>query len=1296
MRRVWLALAIAIASAAGAAGAAPAVPAAPTPWPIEVTPIVPSRVTQPSDTAGAAARHQAAATSRASDAGRSIAPTAGAGAHDGAEPANRTPAPPGFGAAFDSTRGSHPGTPGTAIVVARDSGAVVPPAAAGIGTPPRAVRPPASAPARPAGPTPPLNIAADNVTGSHGPEGDVILLNGNVRITRMRSVITSDHGRYLRSEGMLYLEQNVKLVDSTTTMTCNQASYSENDDMLRLQGNVVVTDHDATLRAPWATYDRRIGRAELFGGVDAHDKHETMRADSALYLRDSLLLKARGHVRGIDKDNKLELTARAVDWDRDARDAIAWGDPQLVSHEDQGHDTVIRARTLRVNTDTRVAEAVDSVTIVRDTLQARADYGQFDDLANYAILTGHPRAWDQETVVTGDTLEMWTDGHHLQRVVVERNAVMDYAGREPLTLGEKSRLSGDQVTVYFTDDDIDSLVSVGKAHNDYTAVPRPGKASETNLAQGDTITVFFLKRKIDRARVEGKASGEYQFAVAKGDTAAAADERVRYDARTIEYQVSRNRIVLDPGAHLTYRDLELTARRVEFDLNRQTLVAEGKPELVEHGDKVTGNLMTYDLESRVGNIYKAETEYEAGLYHGERIRKVSDKELDVMNGSYSTCNLPEPHYHFASRWMKIYLKDKLVAKPVVFYVKHVPLLALPFWVFPLKPGRHSGFMLPTFQLGFSNRAGQFFRNAGYYWAPNDYMDLTVDGDYYAAEPSWVVRTEGNYKLMYVLDGTFNGSFARDEGIKTENWDFDADHTQELTPRSRLVARASFVSSRDYNSSNLFGRSLSQRLNRFLTSSVAISHNADWASFNNFVERRQDLDADLELDDPDGAGPGRSKPVGTRASQFNLTESLPSLDMSFPTRTAGSLGFLRGTPFEKALSTMYLSMSARFLSLHTQRAFVEARLPTAADTTQDSLLVLGQEQNTRRGFQTDASVSDARRAFGWLNLRPSLNTSVAVFDHDRLGNKLVPTGVWSAGMNASASFYGTFTPHLGALDAFRHVVFPSVTLQYSPDFKNLLIAGPNGTEQERFESFGGIGVSGAKQFQLALGLDQRLQVKLRHKDQITRIDNLLAWSMSSNYDFLWAEHGARHPLTPIGSAVTFQPPKYFNASMNFTTDPYNGRPLRSLTYYLGLNLSSSGARRDDAPGLAVERSSNEVEAFHDNWNVGLTYSYSGGYPGDLPGKASPLWTTTRNANAVTSYQFSPAWGVEYSASFDLTLRQIGTQRFSLTRDLHCWEATFSRTFTAGGEAEYYFRLGVKEQKEIYIERGTRSGSLGGIQ
>ncbi len=1145
----------------------------------------------------------------------------------------------------------------------------------------------------------PLNIAADNVTGSHGPEGDLVLLHGNLRITRDRSVLTADDGRYLRAQGMLYLDGRVRIVDTTTTVTCDHASYSELDDVLQLGGHVVMVDRDATLEAPAGTFYRKSGMADLYGGVRGRDRDQRLVCERATYVRDSLLVRARGEVRGFDDEHKLELRARAVDYDRGTHEALATGDPLLISKDDQGKATEIRALTLKLNNETRLAEALDSVTVRRDTLRARADYALFDDRRGRGWLLGRPRVWDDHTVVTGDTLELWSRDRKLDRVVVRGGAVMDYLGASLPAAGETSRLVGRRVDAYFTNDEIDSLVAVGAARNLYTSAPQAGKTAERNEAVGDTITVFFHDRKIDRARVEGAARGEYHLAVDAADTTAAKKEVVLYDATRIHFVVPKSRIVLDRAAHLVYRDLELHSKRVEFDVERQTLVASGDPDLVDRGDRVTGHLMTYEMASRVGTIYQAETAYERGLYHGEAIRKVGDNELDVKNGSYSTCNLDSPHYHFSAHWMKIYIKDKLVAKPVVFYVKHIPVLALPFWIFPIKSGRHSGFLFPQFEFGFSNQAGQFLRNAGYYWAPNDYMDLTMSGDYYQAEPSWVTRAEGAYKLLYVMDGQFRGTLARNERLGREDWDFTADHSQAISPRTQMAARASFVSGRDYNVSNLYGRSLSQRLNRFLTSNLSLSHNADWAGVSAALDRRQDLDADAAIADPDGTGPLHGRAKGTLASLPNLLEITPSVSLSFPTRTLGAFGPVKGTFLEKPLSTLYFSLSSRFASQHERRAFVARQDTFTRAGIPDSVAVLGQRSTTRRALASSASLSDSRRPFGWLNLQPHLDADLVVFDFDEQGHFIDPAkprtllstsaGVWRSGVTTSASFYGTFRPRLGPLVGIRHVVTPSASYSYSPEFPNLTFLNANGQRRQRFNSFSGFGVSGSKQSFLSFGLDQRLQMRLRRGDRIERLDNLISFGTRGSYNFLWREQGQQHPLSTLGSNLFVQPPGILSASFGWNTDVYSPHPVRNLGFNTGLNLASGG-RRAATPELPVEQGAPAEPGYREDWSLGLAYSYSGGYV------FKDLWSSSQTGNAVLRYQISPGWGLEYSTAADLDKRRVLTQRFGLSRDLHCWIASFSRNFTVGGEAEYYFRLQVKDQREIYYERGTRFRSIGGIQ
>ena len=175
---------------------------------------------------------------------------------------------------------------------------------------------------------PPLNLSADNVSGTRGPEGDVVLLNGNVHITRGRTVIRSLTGRYLRAQGMLYLDGRVRLVDSVTTIACEHATYSEDRDILELIGNVVITDRDAVLRAPSGTYDRGLGRADLHGGVTASDSGQKVTCEHLTYFRNERRLHARGRVVGEDLENRMTLAADSVDYDRSGHEAVARGDAE--------------------------------------------------------------------------------------------------------------------------------------------------------------------------------------------------------------------------------------------------------------------------------------------------------------------------------------------------------------------------------------------------------------------------------------------------------------------------------------------------------------------------------------------------------------------------------------------------------------------------------------------------------------------------------------------------------------------------------------------------------------------------------------------------------------------------------------------------------------------------------------------------------------------------------------------------------------------------------------------------------
>jgi alcohol dehydrogenase class IV len=73
-----------------------------------------------------------------------------------------------------------------------------------------------------------------------------------------------------------------------------------------------------------------------------------------------------------------------------------------------------------------------------------------------------------------------------------------------------------------------------------------------------------------------------------------------------------------------------------------------------------------------------------------------------------------------------------------------------------------------------------------------------------------------------------------------------------------------------------------------------------------------------------------------------------------------------------------------------------------------------------------------------------------------------------------------------------------------------------------------------------------------------------------------------------------------------------------------------------------------------------------------------------------------WRVDYSAQFDFESRKMISQYYSVKRELHCWEAQFTRSIS-GGFTEYYFKINVKNLPEVYYEQGSRGlRGFGGIQ
>jgi lipopolysaccharide assembly outer membrane protein LptD (OstA) len=202
--------------------------------------------------------------------------------------------------------------------------------------------------------------------------------------------------------------------------------------------------------------------------------------------------------------------------------------------------------------------------------------------------------------------------------------------------------------------------------------------------------------------------------------------RYRSDSATVFVHDQRVRL---EGQALTEREgAMLEADTITYLRESCILDAVGEPHLFDRGQVLVGTGIRYDTCVRRGMVESALTNFTEGstvwFLRGNVAQDSSSKRIYAGSSEMTSCDLPTPHDHFAAREVKWISRTQLVARPVTLYVRDVPILWLPFIFQDLRPGRHSGILIPQFGINDLVRPTRSYNrqvtNIGYYWAPNDY------------------------------------------------------------------------------------------------------------------------------------------------------------------------------------------------------------------------------------------------------------------------------------------------------------------------------------------------------------------------------------------------------------------------------------------------------------------------------------------------------------------------------------------------------------------------------------------------
>lgn len=327
-------------------------------------------------------------------------------------------------------------------------------------------------------------------------------------------------------------------------------------------------------------------------------------------------------------------------------------------------------------------------------------------------------------------------------------------------------------------------------------VSRPSAIGEVRIdlrSRTRPVTVTQVPGRATKPRItRPKAVGEPEVAV---------------DAESLSYDQQSNTLTARGGVTLTRGDTVLTADEVVYDRTNSIAEARGHVVLTDPQATVTGDFAHLNMDDESGWIEDTTAGLQPSGYtlRAGRVDKLGGPLYRIDNGIFTTCNcggIEKPSWSVAGAHTDIDREGRGIMKGMTFRVKDVPVLWLPFFVFPANNDRQSGLLFP--RVGQSATRGYQYLQP-IYWAINKSSDATLAIDVETKARVGAVL-EYRYALSERSRGYFSAAYYNEDnrtasipppGVGTDRFAFIAGHRQPLPLDSHFYLNVLAVSDNQF-------------------------------------------------------------------------------------------------------------------------------------------------------------------------------------------------------------------------------------------------------------------------------------------------------------------------------------------------------------------------------------------------------------------------------------------------------------------------------------------------------------------
>ncbi|HUC80481.1 MAG TPA: putative LPS assembly protein LptD [Flavisolibacter sp.] len=834
------------------------------------------------------------------------------------------------------------------------------------------------------------------------------------------------------------------------------------------------------------------------------------------------------------------------------------------------------------------------------------------------------------------------------------NRVNPAVGREQPVIERQQTTNGQPATNVATD----------------TIPPRQDDSLVTT-SRADTFSLKVAKDTMD-APVEYQAEDSAVLLVKEQKFILYGKTQTKYKTVTIDAPVT----ILDQETNI------LTAMSEKDSLGRMVTRAkfQDKEQVFE------SELFTYNFKTQKGITTNTFTKEGDFFVKANNAKKIDERTVFIREGYFTTCSYDDPHFAFKANKLKVISNSMAISGPTHPEFEGVPIpIYLPFGIFPLSQGRHSGFMAPQFTA--NQQFGLGLENFGYYHVLNDYVDVTMRASIYSYG-GYNINITPQYRKRYRYNGLFNLSYNRTK------FNFKGDPDYQVIKAFQINWSHSMDSKADPGVS--FSANVnagSTRFNEFLPNSPMRNFQNQLYSSITYSKTWKDKPFSLQLSaNHNQNNTSRLINVILPDAGFTVSTLYPlqrkelvgtakwyekiGVGYNLVTRNQVSFYDTGQVSFRKILDTMQWGAQHRFP--------INIQLPPMGNFFVNPFISYEETWYTRRLSRT---WNDALKKVDTVSIRKGIFTDRQL----------------SFGLSFNTNVYGTFNFGKNSkIRAIRHVIRPTLSFNYKPNISrrsfDVIQTDASGRKLAlpQFEGNMFPSYSYGRYGGITFGVDNNLEMKVRgKKDTADRKVRLIdGFGFSSGYNFL-QDSLKLQPFSLYLRSTLFEK---ISISAQAQLDPYDVDPTtgQSLNRFVWANgrftpgritsgsISASTsfqskpkdenkAKEDprnkitDPTLLAdqqrlmdyMQRNPAEFVDFNIAWSLNLSFSlaFNRTIKPDYSGYVTNI---SSSANFNSSFNLTPKWNFSTNGFYDFNTKQLQMFTMSISRDMHCWQMSIGVT------------------------------------